>query len=723
MGVVISINGGPTANIVNYSVTEDSTPIDASDSSGGVGQLNFSIAEQIENILLTKSTLIQTNLATNPSLEIDSTGYSANGGTISRTSGGYSGSYSLGITATSLNGAIYTISGLAASQQYYASYWVKGTAGNTVRLDLQELNSSSAVVGTTLSDVLTLTGSWQRISVSRTFGTTGLSAKLFLRNVLSTSSITYWDALLYEVSSTLNSYFDGSSTNTSLFENAWLGATGQSKSTRNIIATYATETSMAPLFINDVVELKDGMSGTTNGIINSISGQDGVVSISGDSRISAFLTRRTVPPFTGTLGAAFESYLNLVGVTAGFFIDSTITSRQVTFPGFVGDMWDFIKKMCAATGTEVSLVSDNIVLRPIRGRIAENRRNISQSWSVSNNSLAQSVEVYYYNNERKISNMVYPKGGWNKDVQIYQVDANEVLEIDIPVDVYLESIEQPTCLDFIDQYYSGPSGAYTISGKDGVPITAAQWLSNGGNLTVAIGEDTRSIIVTITGADDITDKAPYRIAMAADTANTYSTLRIIGTGTHFEQKKLTIITGVTAEKASNLVGTTVDNPFISTIEQAYDAGALAAGKWGSASQTLSVSTVGINRNAESGSINYSTFEIFNATQGSGSFSAFNSSQGSNTFANFTTAQFALVKDQFENQAFGNVAGSRVRFREAWYRIRTATMSESQVSYSAERDTIISEFNYSWAGKTFAQFNTQFTGKLFEDFAVIPLWQT
>jgi hypothetical protein len=51
------------------------------------------------------------------------------------------------------------------------------------------------------------------------------------------------------------------------------------------------------------------------------------------------------------------------------------------------------------------------------------------------------------------------------------------------------------------------------------------------------------------------------------------------------------------------------------------------------------------------------------------------------------------------------------------------MSESQVSYSAERDTIISEFNYSWAGKTFAQFNTQFTGKLFEDFAVIPLWQT
>jgi hypothetical protein len=70
-----------------------------------------------------------------------------------------------------------------------------------------------------------------------------------------------------------------------------------------------------------------------------------------------------------------------------------------------------------------------------------------------------------------------------------------------------------------------------------------------------------------------------------------------------------------------------------------------------------------------------------------------------------------------------VAGARVKFRDAWYRIRSSNISESGVSYSAERDTLITEFNDRWTGKTFAQFDTQFTGKLFEDFAVIPLWQT
>jgi hypothetical protein len=197
----------------------------------------------------------------------------------------------------------------------------------------------------------------------------------------------------------------------------------------------------------------------------------------------------------------------------------------------------------------------------------------------------------------------------------------------------------------------------------------------------------------------------------------------MGTGVFFDKQKLTLPTGVPSSKTAQVVGVTVDNPFISTLSDAYSFGSIAAGKWGSASQTLNVNTVGINRSGISGALTYPTFNDFNGTQGTNTFSTFNTAQGSNTFEQFNAQQFALVASTFENQAFGNVAGARVKYRDSWYRIRSASINESSVSYSAERDTLIGEFNTAWSGKTFADFTTQFTGKLFEDFGVIPLWQT
>lgn len=478
------------------------------------------------------------------------------------------------------------------------------------------------------------------------------------------------------------------------------------------------------LFINDSIDLEDGAQGTTVGTINSVNIANGIANIAGDSRIGAFMADRTAQPFNGTLQNAFIYYLGLVDITSGYYVDPSIASTAVVFPGFTGNMWDYMKKLCAAYKVEISLVSDNIVLRPIRTRTAENKRNIDESLSISNAELAQNVEVYYYNNEYKSSTLVYPKGGWNADVQVYQVDALQTLEIEIPIDVSLTSVLQPTCVNSVARTYAGgANGVYCVAGKDGLPIDSAAWAANGGRLSVAIGTDTRSIKVTIVGASDFANVAPYRIAMASDTSNTYSSLRIVGTGVHFDKQKITIPTGVPATKSSVLIGATVDNPFISTISQAYDAGSIVAGKYASPSQKINVSTVGINRSGESGSINYPTFASFDSTQGTNTFATFDTAQGSNTFAAFNAEQFALVKDNFDNQAFGNVAGSRVSYRNAMYRIRSANITESSVSYTAERDTLFSDWNSVWTGTTFADFDTQFAGKLFEDYAVIPLWQT
>ena len=481
------------------------------------------------------------------------------------------------------------------------------------------------------------------------------------------------------------------------------------------------------LFLNDPIVLTDGSNGYTSGRINSVQMGDGVAAVSAESRTAYLMADRLAAPFTGTLQDAFDYYLSLVDITTNVYVDPIIASTPVVFPGFNGNMWEYMKKMCAAYGVEVSLVSNNIVLRPVRKALAEGKRNISESLTVSNAELAQSVEVYYYNNAdyTTTNTMVYPKGGWTSDVQIYQVDANQTLEIDIPVDVYLTSLIQPTPVNspIVGKDYVGPDSVYTIAGKDGAPIPASAWTANGGSITASIGADGKTIHLVIVGASDYANVAPYRIGECSDTSDAYSSLRIMGQGVLFDKQKVTIPTGVPATKSSVLVGTTVDNPFISTISQAWDAGSIAAGRYASASEKLNVTTVGINRINESGAVNYPTFNSFNNSQGSNTFATFDTAQGTNTFADFTAQQYALVEDSFDNQAFGNVAGARVKYREAMYRIRNATITESEVSYSAERDTIFSDMNTLWAGETFADFNTQFGNKLFQDYAVIPLWQT
>lgn len=152
----------------------------------------------------------RTNLVANPSFEVDTTGWTTSGGTFARvTTQAYVGTASLQLTANNSNGAIYDVSGVTASQTYTSSIWVKGTAGDTVQLELRERDSGGATVGTTSGTITTLTGSWQRLTVTRTFGSTGVNARFIIRNISATSSPTYWDAVQLEEGSLLRDYFEG----------------------------------------------------------------------------------------------------------------------------------------------------------------------------------------------------------------------------------------------------------------------------------------------------------------------------------------------------------------------------------------------------------------------------------------------------------------------------------------------------------------------------------
>ena len=481
------------------------------------------------------------------------------------------------------------------------------------------------------------------------------------------------------------------------------------------------------LLLNDTVKLTDGDRGNTEGKINSITGNDRILTVTADSRLGRLVVDKTAVGVNDTFANVMTYYLSLGGITTGIAIDASLSAIPVVAQGWQGDLWTKIKELCVTYGAEISLVKGNVTVRPVRQRRALEINNISESWTVSNTDIAKEVEIYYYNTEYKTNALVYPAGGWNEDVTVYTVDARQTLEANIPVDVSITSITQPTPQVFVST--TETASVYAVAGNDGIPIQPAQWVADGGELSVTIGADGKSIDLKIVGAGGATAKyAPYRIGVSSGPSNYYSSLRINGTGVFFKQESIKAPTGADASTTARDVGVTVDNYFVATKSQAQSLALDVASRWASPIRTISITKATINKPGEtSQSYNYATFGDFDAyaaSNGISTFANFDTVWAGKTFAEFDAYWYSLVQNQFDYQVFGNANGARVQWRRAMYRIRTATVTESGVEYTAEADTTFADFDasvaYGNAGMTFADFDALYNGMTFEDFALVPL---
>lgn len=503
--------------------------------------------------------------------------------------------------------------------------------------------------------------------------------------------------------------------------------------------------------LDDTITLADGSKGTTTAIVSGIDATDGVATLTADSRLSILLATRTAAPQNMTMEQTFRYYLGLAGLTTGIVFEAPGAvpyrygvNTPIPTPGWTDVIFDRLRQFAIVCGAEISLVSNNIVFRPLRTRVSENKRDTSVSASAKKGQLARNVEVAYYQNTYRTNAQVYPEGGsWSTDTPVYQVDVGEILEVNVPVQAYLLSVVQPVCVQYVGRYTVG--SVYSVVGQDGLAIVPQQWTANGGSVTVKIGEDPSTLDLRIVGAQ--TTQGPYRIAVGAGPSDVYSSLRIQGTGTYFNRQVVKVPTGVPDSATPQDIGVTVDNQYISTLGDAYDLGVLTAGKFSGFDQSISVSTQGINRADANGSARYPTFDEFyagvygRATVWTGkTYAQFNTEWAGKTFGDFEAYYFSLVQSDFLNQAFGNASGSRVKFRDAMYRIDSATIAASNVSYTATADTLFSDFQTIWqlqryediAGDnnpakttpyTYADFQQVMGTRSFGDFAVSPLWRT
>lgn len=502
------------------------------------------------------------------------------------------------------------------------------------------------------------------------------------------------------------------------------GATG-----RIGVPFFSTASILAKRMKRKTIDLTDRGRGKTRGIVRTPSGTRNIITLTADMQPILLSVERVAEPFVGTLGDYFEYLLGLVGITSGFVItDPGLEFQMVVFPGWKGNVWVEMKKLMPVVGAEVTYASNNIVLRPLRERRTVDIHDSDYSWSDDESNLALSVEGYVYNSRYNISQLAYPAGGWDESVPIYQVGANETLDpITIPLDASMMSVDQPVAQNSVLKGDVSAS-VYSVVGNDNLPIPAAQWIAAGGYINVEISEDTRSLIVTIHGAD-ISQYAPFRIAASAGSGEYYSTLRIVGEGVFFDKKLYSFPTGVDPDIASTEVGVTVDNHYITTLTQLFDLMLWPLARYGGGKQSIGVVSSGVNNRSDNGVYTYPTIADFNTqvgVEGWVDIADFNTAvlgghYGGNTIADFNAYQYALVEDEFVNQAFGNVAGARTFRDGVWWRIRKVTQGIQQIQYSAETDTIVADFNTAWDGAyTIADFNDLHDGMTIGDFNVAPL---
>lgn len=436
------------------------------------------------------------------------------------------------------------------------------------------------------------------------------------------------------------------------------------------------------------IELYDSAAGRTLGTVRGIGGQDGAVSVTADSRLAQLVVTRKANAYNGTLGGAFTYYFGLVGITTGYQVESAIASRPVIYAGFNDNVWTFLKHVCSAEQIEIALVDGTITVRALRQNTVDMHRNSSVNFDVDTNDVALSAEVYYYNQEYVNTRQVYPTVAGGDTV--IEIPSGETVVEFIPTDVSLVSILQPTpSTDRAQAAVIAADGGVIKKSfyfaHDGVAeVSAATWTNMGGSVFVEIDPDNDTQLKVTAHAPVNPTVNSYRLAFGTsngDDSVTYGPgLVIVGTGVRTRKEMVRVPTGANPAFVTEDSAPTVDNPAIRTREQAFRAARAVAAAYAGPSFSLSVDAARVHR------------DDWDKQAGSA----------------------------FDYQVLGNIAGARVPYRDNIFRVRSANVSESGISYSADRDTIIEDFNEVWSGASLDDFNAAWAGYTFDDFSVMPL---
>ena len=329
--------------------------------------------------------------------------------------------------------------------------------------------------------------------------------------------------------------------------------------------TYMDQWGDAALFLDDNAIIEHGQ-------VTAISDTGTQASYTVAGLASRLNRSRKVQPFNNTaLTAVVHAYFIAAGVSIP--APNMVGDFNVTVPAWEGDLYDGLKQLLGAYGCYMWLEGDQVEIRQfaLSDTLAELPANlVSKGRSVQGQDTVEWVEMAYYNNTYITNKQVYPYG--IEAPTVFSVGAEETVVYEVELSASLESVDQPVSVNTINPGNVDTFGQYAVVDNAGAPITAAEWIGQGGRVEVRL-KDHRTLEVAIRGMSTAAaERAPFRIAEFGDRAD--AALYVTGTGVRQERKTVRLHTG--SSRAVPDTVQTVDNPFVSTEAQAYTAGQWAA---------------------------------------------------------------------------------------------------------------------------------------------------
>lgn len=462
------------------------------------------------------------------------------------------------------------------------------------------------------------------------------------------------------------------------------------------------------LAINNIMSVIDDDAGEVEFQVQKVSINSELASITGSTLQARLNVDRTAAPVGGpqgnedTLKDAIDYYCSLVDVFPDYDDELLpyITSKNVNFIGWQGNVWEHLKMLCAGVSASDSAdvpIEMHVAVDSLRFRIAKTTvRDFTSNASsialeIDSFDAAQQIDVTSYETSYQQNGIVVEQESRVDEIlglenvsinDQMQVGAGETLIKRFIVNASLETVNQPINVAAISSFpYTGSTGEYVIVGSDDLPVLPAQWLGQGGRLSVSLTENPNEIEVTVVAppVDEIaaaaggTTLAPYKVGVESAGNVSYPALWITGSGVFYKEKISTFLTGAPTAYAPEINAPSVVNPFIISKLDLYTR-ANAAAQWNCGpSVKLSISNP-------------------------------------------------------VDCAFGETIGSMFYYQDNKYRVESVSFSASGTNLTATAVAPISEFNSKWTGKTFADFtNFAFDGDAqpdnflsFNEFSIIPL---
>lgn len=320
------------------------------------------------------------------------------------------------------------------------------------------------------------------------------------------------------------------------------GSVGAASSTHQALAT-------SPFVVDNDFEVSHPQLGEWVGSVQNVSaaGIDAALSVTG---FLGFLNQTvTAPPmYSGeTLSGAFQAYVDLCESGHTIVWDAA-ADPVVVLPGWRDKCWVKLKELCAAYGVLLVAVAGVIHVRDAAGDALAitNRTPVSQS--VESLFLYRQINVVHQNSV---------------------ASSGSSANLELPSRASVSPNESTTVLintaHSIDLVYKGTFGEWGFVDSTGSVITVTDISYYGLGFTVETTETPGQVLLTLTGP---------LTAIPGKTAPYTATGSVHVAGVLNYPTTLPLLTGAAASVQE--IGPTINNPFIGTLEQAYDRGAWAA---------------------------------------------------------------------------------------------------------------------------------------------------